>query len=70
MNWVDKTGTIVAVGSYQGGQPVPVTVAPVSQERTAIYVTGDPVPVIGLGSGENAPFNTTALNTQIKTSQS
>jgi hypothetical protein len=60
MNWVDKTGAIVAVGSYQGGQPVPVTVAPVSQERTAIYVAGDPVPVIGLGSGENAPFNTTA----------
>jgi hypothetical protein len=60
MNWVDKTGTTVAVGSYQGGQPVPVTVAPVSQERTAIYVTGNPVPVIGLSSGENAPFNTTA----------
>jgi len=60
MNWVDKTGTTVAVGSYQGGQPVPVTVAPISQERTAIYVTGNPVPIIGLGSGENAPFNTTA----------
>jgi hypothetical protein len=60
MNWVDKTGTTVAVGSYQGGQPVPVTVAPVNPTRTAVYVTGDPIPVVGLGSGENAPFNTTA----------
>jgi hypothetical protein len=60
MNWVDKTGTTVAVGSYQGGQPVPVTVAPVSLTRTAVYITGDPIPVVGLQSGENAPFNTTA----------
>jgi len=60
MNWVDKTGTTVAVGSYQGGQPVPVTVAPVNLTRTAVYITGDPVPVVGLQSGENAPFNTTA----------
>jgi hypothetical protein len=60
MNWVDKTGAIVAVGSYQGGQPVPVAVAPLSPTRTAVYVIGDPVPIIGLGSGENAPFNTTA----------
>lgn len=60
MNWIDKTGATVAVGSYQGGQPVPVTVAPLSPTRTAVYVTNNPVPVIGLGSGENAPFNTTA----------
>jgi hypothetical protein len=60
MNWVDRTGTNVSVGSYQGGQPVPVTVAPLSPTRTTVYVTGNPVPVVGLGSGENAPFNTTA----------
>ena len=60
MNWVDKTGATVAVGSYQGGQPVPVAVAPLSPTRTAVYVIGDPVPIIGLGSGENAPFNATA----------
>jgi len=60
MNWVDKTGTTVAVGSYQGGQPVPVTVAPLNPTQTTVYVTGDPVPVVGLSSGENAPFNTTA----------
>jgi hypothetical protein len=60
MNWVDKTGTTVAVGSYAGGQPQPVTVAPLSPTRTTVYVTGNPVPVVGLGSGENAPFNTTA----------
>jgi hypothetical protein len=60
MNWVDKTGATVAVGSYQSGQPVPVAVAPLSPTRTAVYVIGDPVSVVGLGSGENAPFNTTA----------
>ena len=60
MNWVDKTGTTVAVGSYQNGTQVPITVAPLSPTRTAVYVVNDPVPVIGLGSGENAPFNTTA----------
>jgi len=60
MNWVDKTGTTVAVGSYAGGQPVQVSVAPLSPERTTVYVTGNPVPVVGLQSGENAPFLTTA----------
>jgi hypothetical protein len=60
MNWIDKTGTTVSVGSYQGGQPAPITVAPLSPTRTAVYVNGNPVPVVGLGSGENAPFNTTA----------
>jgi hypothetical protein len=60
MNWVDKTGATVAVGSYQGGQPVPVAVAPLTPTRTAVYVTGDPISLVGLGSGENAPFNTTA----------
>jgi hypothetical protein len=60
MNWVDKTGTTVSLGSYQSGQPVPVTVAPLSPTLTAVYVTGNPVPIIGIGSGENAPFNTTA----------
>jgi len=60
MDWVDRTGTTVAVGSYEGGQPVPVTVSPLTPTRTSVYVTGNPVPVIGLGSGENAPFNTTA----------
>jgi hypothetical protein len=37
MNWVDKTGATVAVGSYQGGQPVPVTVAPVNPTREQQY---------------------------------
>jgi hypothetical protein len=60
MNWVDKTGTTVAVGSYAGGQSQPVTVAPLSPTLTTVYVTGNPVPVVGLSSGENAPFNTTA----------
>jgi hypothetical protein len=60
MNWVDKTGTTVAVGSYAGGQPQPVTIAPLSPTLTTVYVTGNPIPVIGLNSGENAPFNTTA----------
>jgi hypothetical protein len=60
MNWVDKTGATVSLGSYQSGQPVPVTVAPLSPTLTSVYVTGNPVPIIGIGSGENAPFNTTA----------
>jgi hypothetical protein len=60
MDWVDKTGTTVSLGSYQSGQPVPVTVAPLSPTLTSVYVTGNPVPIIGIGSGENAPFNTTA----------
>jgi hypothetical protein len=60
MNWVDKTGATVAVGSYAGGQTQPVAVAPLSPTLTAVYVIGNPVPVVGLSSGENAPFNTTA----------
>jgi|694.fasta_scaffold24448_3 hypothetical protein len=60
MNWVDKTGTTVAVGSYQGGQPTPLAVAPLSPTRTAVYVIGNPVSIVGLESGDNAPFNTTS----------
>jgi hypothetical protein len=60
MNWVDKTGTTVAVGSYAGGQPQPLIVAPLSPTRTSVYVANNPIPLVGLGSGENTPFNTTA----------
>jgi hypothetical protein len=60
MNWVDTTGATVAVGSFLGGQPVPLTVAPLSPTRTAVYVTDSPVPIVGLRAGQNTPFNTTA----------